>query len=271
MVDLYNAAARYARRKQTLATWPVAETTRAVLAEVIATKLDATSPGRRYADLCLLRRVVCGTRAGKPALLPPDVADLDLERVRGAAEQLQAEARAGQLSRTTFRALKRLVTLVYRRYLLGHPSAEGEALVRSVAEWFVWPPDRLQNVSVQRYYTYEEFRRLLTVARRPQERALLAVGWETTARPNEYLSLTVGDVTPTAHGFTLHGHVSKQVGGTTRTRNLYVLAFRAEFAAHWNTHAFRANPHAPLFYRDDCRRHRGTPLGPAGANLILKK
>lgn len=77
---------------------------------------------------------------------------------------------------------------------------------------------------------------------------------------NEYLALTVGDVTATAHGFTLRAHVSKQAHGVTRLRPLYVLAFRAEFAAFWDAHPYRAEPGHALFYRES-----STWVGPPGS------
>jgi ribosomal protein L40E len=103
---------------------------------------------------------------------------------------------------------------------------------------------------------------LHAVTRRPQERALLVAAWETTARPNGYLSLPVGDVEATAHGFTLRAHVSKQGHGLTRLRPLYLAAF-------WDAHPYRAQPNHALFYRESTCGF-GEPLGPEGANKMLR-
>jgi hypothetical protein len=272
MVDLYGAAPRYTRMKASIPRWGLLPANQRALEALLTTRLERASPSRRYSDLIQLRRAFCGLpRTGKPALLVGALANytlLDFERV---ADTLREEARRGQLGRATFKRLTSLIRGLYTQVTFLMPKSSRSALAQRLGDVLAWPSDIQANQSVTAYYTADEFLRLLRVARRPQERALLALAWETTARPNEYLSLRVGDVEATAHGFTLKAHVSKQQGGVTRTRNLYVLAFRADFAAFWNTHPYRDDPGHTLFFRDDNARHRGAPLGPAGANLIVKR
>jgi len=155
------------------------------------------------------------------------------------ATALRREAAAGELHRATYKTITSLIRGLYRQACLLASSHSRDALHGRLGETLAWPSDLQETVSVTRYYTADRFLQLLRVARRPQERALLAVAWETTARPNEYLSLRVGDVAQTTHGFTLKAHVSKHQGGLTH-RNPYVLVFAAEFAAFWNSHALRS-------------------------------
>lgn len=50
-----------------------------------------------------------------------------------------------------------------------------------------------------------------------------------------------------------------------------MFAFRADFNSFWRSHPYRDQPGAPLFYREYNQASHGQPLGPAGANKVIKK
>ena len=270
MVDLYRSAQAFDRHKNTVATWPLPAPTREVLRDFLRTHLEPLSPGRRLADLWHLHRLFCGTRTGRTPLLPADILAITPTDLETIGDTLRHEARTGRLSRDTFKRHRCLTRALLGRLPRHRPTFDPTPCLRALVETWTWPSEQIENISIERYYTYPDFARILAVTQRPLERALLAVAWETTARPNEYLSLKCGDVASTPHGFSFRAHISKQRGARTRTRQLYVFAFRADFAAFWDRHPYRTTPQAPLFYRED-HRGIGQPLGPAGANKILRK
>jgi len=271
MVDIYKNAARFEKQRTRLPGWPLHPGNRPIVEQLVDERIALRSPGRRHMQLCVLKRLCCGTRTGKPALILGPVAEWRSDDVSRIAAQLRGEALRSDVAQSTFKELRFLLRELLRRGLEQAGRSDMDAMLKHLATVLVWPAERVEDISISRYYTYDEFSHIMRLARLPQERALLAVAWETTARPNEYLTLRVGDVEETPYGFSLRAHVSKQTGARTRTRLLYVVVYTAELARFLHAHPNRDRPDAPLFYRDHCPPQRGLPLGSAGANKILQK
>jgi len=90
--------------------------------------------------------------------------------------------------------------------------------------------------------TDEELKEIIRHAGNSRNRALIAVLFETAARPSELLSLNVGSVEAKEYGFMLYIKESK-----TEVRNLPVIQ-TASYLARWlEDHPFRQNPNAPLW------------------------
>ena len=90
--------------------------------------------------------------------------------------------------------------------------------------------------------TDEELKEIIRHAGNSRNRALIAVLFETAARPSELLSLNVGSVEAKEYGFMLYIKESK-----TKVRNLPVIQ-TASYLARWlEDHPFRQNPNAPLW------------------------
>lgn len=275
MVDLYGNAAAYERGKQQLNDWPITDENRERIKRYLQNAIDHLSPGRRATDLWLLRKLFVGTRQhkrrSKPFVTKPlgQLTLTDFETIRS---RINAEI----ASKDTYEKLTGHLRNLYEDAFRNDPTKAAilQALfLTGRRRFFRWPNNDPVNTSIatSKYYTAAEFTRILRVAQRPKERALLALAWEGTGRPNEYLSATVGDVEELPQGFRVRVHISKRRGGKTQYRYMYVFAYRAEFNEYWRTHALRDDAQAPLFYREDNKGAYGRPLGPAGANTVLKK
>lgn len=278
MVDLYNRERDYQRIKATIPSWNCPEENKKHVLAYLKSQIEHNSPGRKYSDLGLLKQIFYGTHAPKTgALRRSALITKPLEKMTIADfEEVRDRMHATVMSKEAWQKVKRHIKGIMLDRFQDDPAKReviDKLFLTGARDFFKWQKRELINTSLkpESYYTKDEFLRLLKACRRPQERALLALAWESTSRPNEYLSLNVGDVEELTNGFKILAHISKSRSGETTTRPLYVLVFRADFAAFWNTHLFRDNPSAPLFYREDCQEHRGKRLGPAGANKMLKQ
>lgn len=281
MVDLYNNAQRYEQAKQGLDNWDIHDENKQIIKDYLAEQIDQLSPGARYAAFCFLKRTFYGKTQGstddKPSTEPfvnQPLRTMTLEEWRDVDERIRKE----EFSKDTYSKITNHLRRIYEQEFEDTEDPEQMKILNAFSKtgrraFFKYQTNKQVNRSLhkEKFYTYEEFTKLLRVARRPQERALLALAWESTSRPNEYLSLKVGDVEPMKNGFTIKAHISKKKGGETETRNLYIITFRAEFADFYNRHAKKDDPEAPLFYREDNAKNFGEPLGPAGANKMLKQ
>ena len=271
MVDIYNNARAYERMKRQAQDWPIHEENKRHIAGYLATWIDRRSPGRRASDLWLLKKLFVGTSrqgvATKPYITRP-LSLLTLDDFRA----IRAAMDRTITSKDTYHKLAGHIRNLYEDAFLNDDTKERiiSALYRKGRrKFFRWANDTPETTSISssQFYTGEEFQRILRVADQPRDRALLAVAWESTARPNEYLTLTVGDVEELPHGFKIRAHISKR--STGQHRYLYIFAYRADFNQFWRTHPFRHSPRAPLFY--DLKDAHGKTLSAAGANRMLKR
>lgn len=278
MVDLYNCRSKYATAKVQIPNWKLHPENEKALREYLEEYTDSLSPGRQYADFWILKRLFYGRDPrGKRSkrilpLITKSLSDLALDDFKQIRARLNKEV--------TNRESHKKVVLHFRNLYEHHFSKdESKRLLRDTLfltgkrAFFKWESKNPVNTDIDetKYYTEKEFFKLLRVAQRPIERALLAVAWESTARPNEYLSCNVGDVIPLSNGFKIKSHISKLKNGKTKNRFLYLFSLRTEFNEFWSSHPYKDDPKAPLFYRDDNEANRGKSLSPAGANKIVKK
>lgn len=279
MSDVYGNAERYAQKKQTINSWKAPRENIEAVKRYLSEQIDALSPGFRYSTLIVLKRIFHGKEQGakqgklaRPPLIKKPLSEMTLDDFREVDKALKKE---GFMKETYHKHANALRNLYEQEF---EESEEPEHLKILTAfgrtgrrAFFQYPRDSQSNKSLDKknFYTFDEFKEILRTTSRPQDKALLVVAWETTSRPNEYLTLKVGDVEKMKHGFKIKAHISKKKG-ETETRNLYVVTFRAEFAEFYNKHPFRDEPDAPLFYREDNQTDYGKPLGIAGANKKLK-
>lgn len=270
MVDVYNRATSYERLKGRIDEWRTCEENRRHVRRYLRSVIDRRSPGRRYSDLWLLKRLFVGTRNGRAFVTKP-VGALTVEDFQKIRERCDRELTSKDTYDKLTNHLRNLYEDIFSDDERKRPIID--LLFRTGRRrFFQWRSDTPINETIDRskYYSFEEFSRILRVAHRPKDRALLALAWESTPRPNELLSLRVGDVDELTQGFRIRAHISKR-RGSAPTRHLYIFTFRAEFNEFWRCHAFRDNPEAPLFYREDNTANIGRALTPPGANKMLKK
>ena len=273
MVDIYNRSRDYSRVRAQFEEWPISEENRSHIRRYLRNAIDRRSPGRRYSDLCLLKRIFIGTTRGKQTVRPLITVPLSSLTLRD-FEVMRERCEGEFTSKDMFDKLTNHVRNLFEDAFGEHQEKRSliDILFRTGRRrFFQWRSDNPVNETIDqsKYYTFDDFKRLLRVAQRPKDKALLAVAWEGTPRPNEYLTLTIGDVDELPDGFRIRAHISKRKGKALH-RYLYLFTFQAEFNELWRCHPFRDDPQAPLFYREDNGRF-GAPLSGAGANKIVKK
>lgn len=273
MADIYNREQLYQKQKETIKTdWPTSPENKRIITHYLEASIESLSPGRKYSDLLLLKKLFCGTK-NSGALIKQNVITMTLKDFEALRQKINSTIQ----NRDTYKKLTNHIRNLYYDAFNKSENKNHREIIDALYQtgrrkFFQFPKKNTLNTSLdkQEFYTEEEFLKLLKVGRRAQEKALLALAWESTSRPNEYLTLKIRDVGEVPEGFTFKAHISKQKSGTTHTRILYIFTFRAEFSAFWESHPYKDNPNAPLFYREDTQKTHGKPLGPAGANKILK-
>lgn len=279
MADIYGNAERYAQKKPSIDSWNAPAENVEAVKRFLSEQIDGLSPAFRYSTLIRLKRIFHGKEQGakegklsRPPFINKPLSEMTLDDFREVDKRLKNEG----FNRGTYRKHANIIRSLYEQEFEESEDAEHLKILTAFGRtgrraFFQFPRDTQHNSSItkQRFYTFDEFKEILRTASRPQDKALLVVAWETTSRPNEYLTLKVGDVEKMKHGFKIKAHISKKQR-VTETRNLYVITFRAEFAEFYNKHPFRDKPDAPLFYREDNQTDYGKSLGQAGANKKLK-
>ena len=110
-------------------------------------------------------------------------------------------------------------------------------------------------------WTEEEIKRLIAVAEKPRDRALISLLTETGARVGEIGGLRLADVYQDEFGFLIH------LNGKTGEREDRVI-YSGPVLAEWlNTHPLRHNQNAPLFVQG----RDGKALAYQGICTVLKK
>jgi len=115
------------------------------------------------------------------------------------------------------------------------------------AKWISTTKKQKDDKLPEKLLTEDDIEKLIAAARNPRNRALVAVMWETGARPGEYLDLKVGDIEERKHGKKV------VVDGKTGPRRLPLVSSVPHLNAWLGQHPAGGDPRAPLWCRLDGR------------------
>ncbi|MBV8518814.1 MAG: tyrosine-type recombinase/integrase [Acidobacteria bacterium] len=134
---------------------------------------------------------------------------------------------------------------------LNNPADFGRrASVPLLVSWITTHVRTKEKKKLQRneLLTPADVERVITVARNPRDKALLAILWETGGRIAEIGNRQIKDAVAASVGYTL------EVNGKTGVRSPLIVS-SAPLLAQWlNNHPFKTDPEAPLWVRQQCTK-----------------
>lgn len=113
------------------------------------------------------------------------------------------------------------------------------------ARWIKTTKKRGNGKLPEHMLTEDDVEKLIGAARNPRNRAMIAVEWETGARPGEFLDMRVGDIEERKHGKKV------VVDGKTGPRRLPLVSSVPHLNAWISQHPAGGDPRAPLWCRLD--------------------
>jgi integrase len=114
--------------------------------------------------------------------------------------------------------------------------------------------------------TDEEILKILNATVTQRDRTILQILSENPTRPRDICNLKVGDVIIDEYGFELQMK-SKTASGSRTIRLIHSVP---DLKMYLNTHPYKDNPKAPLFFQISTNRF-GEPLGWGGVNGMLQR
>lgn len=168
-----------------------------------------------------------------------------------------AEELGKSLAEASEEDLRELVARIERKELAEYTKRDYREILKRFLKWVNGGtcPDKARWIRTtvgrgrgklpEHMLTEEDVKKLIEACRNPRDRALIAVMWETGARPSEYLDLRICDIEDRRHGKKV------VVRGKTGPRRLPLLESVPYLNAWLSQHPAGGNPQAPLWCRLD--------------------
>lgn len=125
--------------------------------------------------------------------------------------------------------------------------------------------EEIKNQRPKITLTQEQASEILSKADNPMDRAWLEIECDNPNRPKDLENLKVKDVSINEYGVTLHFTSKTQSGN----REIFLQNSRTAFLKFWETHPYKDDPEAPVFYNLN-RQKYGQPLKWGGFNGRLR-
>lgn len=270
MVDIYNLEAKYNRQFQEVDDWDTTKANKELIKNYLKLRAIKLSPGKKNSTIIALKAIFAGTKK-RDKIITKDYDNLTIQDF----QNINSKVWSLKLKPETHKFYNLLIKKLFYFKFLDSKDAEKHEII-SRLQSRLQDYKLLENQEYSREVTedecvsIDEALKLLNRATRPIEKALIACAFEGTKRPNEYLTVKIKDVNKTPDGFVLTITPSKGKHKKEDKAKLYIYNLASYFGEFWNSHPYKKDLDAALFYREDFG-HEGELLGAAGAKKIIWK
>lgn len=270
MVDIYGLNPVYERIKNNIDEWHTDSHNKDLIKRFLRREVDRLSPGKKNTTINALKGLFSGTKYRDKVIIKP-FNQISIDDLKETDAKLWTQDLKPETHRFYNGLIKRLFYFEY----LDSRDEEKQRIINRLqtkvkTHQLLRNRQQIREVTEDEIVTVDEALAMLSRSTKPIEKGLIAVAFEGGKRPNEYLTVKVGDVRKTKEGFEIIMTPSK-AGHKAEDRNvLYIYNLKTYFADFWNSHPFKKDLDKPLFYRED-HGHVGEMLGSSGATKMIRK